>query len=68
MSKVFHFLMIKLDSGNQARTLGEGVVNMPIILAPAFYVFREPLGCAELQLPQLMTELSRVPALQRVVC
>lgn len=39
MAKVFHFLMIKLDSGDGAWTLGEGVVSMPMILAPTSYVF-----------------------------
>lgn len=37
MVKVFHFLMIKLDSEDSAWRIGEGTVNMPIVLPPTSY-------------------------------
>lgn len=44
MGKVFHFLMINLDSEGDASRLGEGKANTPIIL-PTSYVLGEPLFC-----------------------
>lgn len=50
MAQVFRFLMIKLDSEDSAWRIGEGMVNMPIILPPTSYVLQEPLVCVGWQL------------------
>lgn len=45
MVKVFYFLMIKFESEDSVWRLGEGMVNMFIILFLILYVLREFLVC-----------------------
>lgn len=50
MANLFHSLIIKLDSEDSSWRLTEGLVNVPVVLPPASYVFWEPLACVGCQL------------------